>query len=151
MSTRRTFLLAASGIALSSAAPRLWAQPRFDKNPFTLGVASGYPQADGIVLWTRLAPDELNGGGMPNAAIVVTWEIADSESFGNVLRKGVERATPELAHSVHAQITGLQPARVYWYRFHAGGATSVVGRFRTAPAVDAANARLRFALASCQQ
>ena len=148
---RRTFLLAATGLALSSAAPRLRAQPRFDKNPFTLGVASGYPQPNGIVLWTRLAPDALNGGGMPDAVVEVTWEIADSESFRNVLCKGVERAMPELAHSVHAEISGLQPARVYWYRFHAGAATSAVGRFRTAPAVNAAQDTLRFALASCQQ
>ncbi len=151
MPTRRTFLLAASGLALSSAAPRLLAQPRFDRNPFTLGVASGYPQPDGIVLWTRLAPDALNGGGMPDATMEVTWEIADSELFTNVLRKGVERATPELAHSAHAEISGLQPARTYWYRFHVGAATSTAGRFRTAPAADAPHDRLRFALASCQQ
>ncbi len=151
MPARRTFLLAASGLALSSAVPRLLAQPHFQQNPFTLGIASGYPQPDGIVLWTRLAPDALNGGSMPEAAVEVTWEIADNESFRNVLRKGVERATPELAHSVHAEISGLQPARVYWYRFHAGGATSTVGRFRTAPAANAPGDRLRFALASCQQ
>jgi alkaline phosphatase D len=150
MPTRRTFLLAASALTLSSATPRLLAQPRFEKNPFTLGVASGYPQPDGIVLWTRLAPDPLNGGGMPDAAVEVAWEIADSESFGNVLRKGVERAEPELAHSVHADIRGLEPARWYWYRLHASGTTSPVGRFRTAPAAEAANNRLRFALASCQ-
>ena len=148
---RRNFLLAACGLALTSGVPHLLAQPRFHNNPFTLGVASGYPQADGIVLWTRLAPDALNGGGMPDAAVDVSWEIADSDSFRNVLRKGVERATPELAHSVHAEISGLQPARVYWYRFHAGGATSAVGRFRTAPAANAAHDKLRFALASCQQ
>ncbi len=151
MSTRRTFLLAASGLALSLQPLRLLAQLRFEKNPFSLGIASGYPQPDGIVLWTRLAPDPLNGGGMPNAAVDVTWEIADNESFSNVLHKGVARATPELAHSVHAEINGLQAARMYWYRFHAGAATSAAGRFRTAPAADAANERLRFALASCQQ
>jgi len=149
MSTRRSFLLAASSIALAHPL-RLLAQPRFQKNPFTLGVASGYPQPNGIVLWTRLAPDPLNGGGMPSAAVEVTWEIADDESFSNVLRKGVERATAELAHSVHAEISGLEPARWYHYRFHAGGVTSPTGRFRTAPAADAANNRLRFALASCQ-
>ena len=151
MPTRRTFLLAASGIALSPAAPRLWAQPRFQWNPFTLGIASGYPQPGGIVLWTRLAPDALNGSGMPDAAVEVAWEIADDEAFRTVLRKGVERATPDLAHSVHAEISGLQPARWYHYRFHAGGATSTVGRFRTAPALGAVSERLRFALASCQQ
>ena len=39
--------------------------------PFTLGVASGDPVPDGVVLWTRLAPDPLvPGGGMPGHA---TW------------------------------------------------------------------------------
>jgi alkaline phosphatase D len=150
MPSRRVFLLAASGAMLCTLPPRLLAQPRFNKNPFTLGVASGYPQPDGIVLWTRLATDPLNGGGMPNASLEVAWEIADNESFGNVLRKGVELAMPELAHSVHAEIKGLEPARWYWYRFHAGAATSAAGRFRTAPAVDAVNDILRFALTSCQ-
>ena len=151
MLNRRTFLLAASGVILPAITPRLLAQPRFQENPFTLGIASGYPRPDGIVLWTRLAPDPLNGGGMADAAVEVAWEIADDESFRNVLRKGVERATPELAHSVHAEISGLEPARWYWYRFHAGEATSPVGRLRTAPGAGAANDRLRFALASCQQ
>ena len=151
MSNRRAFLLAASGVALSAQPLRLLAQMRFDKNPFSLGVASGYPQPDGIVLWTRLAPHPLNGGGMPAADVDVAWEIAADESFRSVLHKGTERATPALAHTVHAEIKGLEPARVYWYRFHAGAATSSVGRFRTAPGADIANERLRFALASCQQ
>ena len=45
-------------------------------DPFTLGVASGDPAADGFVLWTRLAPDPLNGGGMPPDPVAVTWEVA---------------------------------------------------------------------------
>ena len=149
--SRREFLARAATLSAALFTPRLLAQPRFTQNPFSLGVASGYPQPDGIVLWTRLAPDPLNGGGMPDAAVEVAWEIADSESFGKVLRKGVERATPELAHSVHAEISGLEPARAYWYRFHCGGAASAVGHFRTAPALNATHNRLRFALASCQQ
>lgn len=37
-------------------------------NPFSLGVASGDPLPDGVVLWTRLAPDPVSedgAGGMP--------------------------------------------------------------------------------------
>lgn len=148
--TRRALLLAASAAALSQPL-RLIAQPRFAHNPFTLGVASGYPQPDGITLWTRLAPDPLNGGGMPDVALEVAWEIAADVAFRQVLHQGVARATPELAHAVHAEIKGLEPARWYHYRFHAGGAVSPVGRFRTAPGAGAAHQRLRFALASCQQ
>ena len=31
----------------------------------------GRPAADGVVLWTRLAPEPLNGGGMPMANVEV--------------------------------------------------------------------------------
>lgn len=150
--SRRDFLLRSAALAAAGtlATPKLWAQPRFTQNPFSLGVASGYPQPDGIVLWTRLAPEPLHGGGMPNAAVEVKWEIAADEAFRKIVRSGAAAAVPEDAHSVHAEIKGLEPTRQYFYRFHAADATSAVGRFRTAPAQDAANNRLRFALASCQ-
>jgi alkaline phosphatase D len=40
-------------------------------NLFTLGIASGDPAPDGVVLWTRLAPDPLHGGGMPARSVPV--------------------------------------------------------------------------------
>jgi alkaline phosphatase D len=54
------------------------------------------------------------------------------------------------AHSVHAEVGGLQPSRWYWYRFTAGGERSVVGRTRTAPAAGR-DETLSFAIASCQR
>jgi alkaline phosphatase D len=149
---RRDFLRCAAGLAAAGlAAPRLLAQPRFASYPYTLGVASGCPSADGVVLWTRLAPEPLAGGGMPQAAINVGWEIATDEAFRNIVRKGQEAAVPRWAHSVHAEVTGLDPARWYYYRFHAGPAVSPVGRTRTAPPAGSDVERLRFAFASCQQ
>ena len=51
---------------LNPLAPaRLFSQPAFQKDPFSLGVASGDPWADSVALWTRLAPEPLDGGGMP--------------------------------------------------------------------------------------
>src|SRR5450759_1100928 len=78
---RRTVLRIAAGLAASAvlapvASYRTWAQPRFSAYPFTLGVASGSPRADGIVLWTRLAPEPLADGGMPPEGIELRWEIA---------------------------------------------------------------------------
>jgi alkaline phosphatase D len=58
-------------------------------------------------------------------------------------------ASPELGHSVHVDLTGLEPDRWYFYRFRAGDAVSPVGRTRTAPAAGSDRA-LRFAAASCQ-
>ena len=150
--SRRNFLRCAAGLAAAGlAAPRLLAQPRFASSPYTLGVASGYPTPDGVVLWTRLAPEPLTGGGMPPAMVEVGWELAADENFRRILRRGTEIAAPDWAHSVRAEVSGLEPAHRYFYRFHAGGAVSPVGRTRTAPAAGAAADRLRFAFASCQQ
>ena len=124
--------------------------PSFDGNPFTLGVASGDPEPDGVVIWTRLAPQPLDGGGMPNEPVAVTWEVATDESFGDVVRKGAATAMPQLGHSVHVEVDGLQPHHWYFYRFHVGGETSPTGRTRTAPAFDAIPDHLRFAFTSCQ-
>ena len=148
MIARREFLLAG---ALALATPRLWARPVFSAYPFSLGVASGAPLPDGVVLWTRLAPEPLEGGGLPPADIEVRWEVARDEGFRDIVRHG--RALPEAqtAHSLHVEVDGLAPARWYWYRFMAGEAVSPVGRTRTAPAAGAAVDRLRLAFASCQQ
>lgn len=151
--SRRSFLLYAASLGGSALLPirPLLARPRFTEDPFTLGVASGYPQPNGVVLWTRLAPRPLEGGGMPQQAVEVAWEVAADEAFRNIVRRGSAIAIPDLAHSIHAEVNGLEPARWYWYRFIAGNATSPVGRTRTAPAAASAVERMRFAFASCQQ
>ena len=124
--------------------------PRFPANPFALGVASGDPVPAGVVLWTRLAPDPLHGGGMDGrGTIEVGWEVAADAGMAEVVQCGIAVATPELAHAVHVDVQGLEPGREYFYRFTAGGEESVVGRTRTAPAADATVDRLRFAVASC--
>jgi len=126
-------------------------RPEFAADPFGLGVASGDPEPDGVVLWTRLAPQPLEpGGGMPAQPVRVGWELASDESFATVVRRGEATAVPQLGHSVHVEVDGLEPHRWYFFRFHAGSATSPVGRTRTAPARDALPDSLRFAFTSCQ-
>jgi alkaline phosphatase D len=141
--------LGVAAIVQPLASTRLVAQPAFSKYPFTLGVASGDPWPDSVVLWTRLAPEPLDGGGMPAARIEVGWEIARDSAFRTIDRKGVTVARPELGHSVHVEVDGLQPDREYWYRFRAGSEISHVGRTKTAPAAGAAVDRLRFGVCGC--
>jgi len=139
--------LYASGFSQSKA----WAKPFFKQEPFSLGVASGDPMPDGVVLWTRLAPEPLQAdGGMPGRKVPVRYEVATDEGFRKVVRKGNTFATPELAHSVHVEVEGLDPAREYFYRFKTGPEDSPVGRTLTAPAPDADLASLQFAFVSCQ-
>jgi len=125
---------------------------RFRTDPFTLGVASGYPTAETIVLWTRLAPAPLEPrGGMSAEVVPVQWELAADDAFRQVVRSGTAFAEPQWAHSVHVEVTGLEPLRPYWYRFVSGGVRSPTGRVRTAPRRDDPVSRLRLAVASCQQ
>jgi alkaline phosphatase D len=138
-----------TGIPLPGG-PSPGGSPRLGASPFTLGVASGDPTQDGVVLWTRLAPQPLHGGGMPRAPVAVEWQIAADERLRTIVRRGRVAALPELGHAVHVEVGGLEPDRWYWYRFVAGSEESPIGRTRTAPAPGAALARLRFAVASCQ-
>jgi alkaline phosphatase D len=119
--------------------------------PFTLGVASGDPSPDGAVLWTRLAPAPLSGGGMPRRRIPVDVEVAADERFGQVVQRGQVVARPEAGHSVHVELTGLEPGREYFFRFRAAGELSPVGRTRTAPAAGAPLDAMAFAFVSCSQ
>ncbi len=138
--------------ALRGVRAQALARPRFEAYPFSLGVASGYPGPNGAVLWTRLAPQpQAPAGGMGAEPVAVQWEVASDEGFAKIAATGTEYASADWAHSVHAEVAGLAPARQYWYRFRAGEATSPVGRLRTAPGASARPARLRLALASCQQ
>lgn len=145
---RRRLVIA--GTALLAAPAIVRAQPRPSGNPFTLGVASGCPRPDRVVLWTRLmsAP---SGGAVGEAPVDVAWEIAEDDRFAHIAARGTYRATAAEAHSVHIEAGGLRPARPYWYRFHSGGQASPVGRTRTAPADTAKPERLRLGVASCAQ
>lgn len=125
--------------------------PNLPSDPFTLGVASGDPAADSIVLWTRLAGDVLAQAGLERDVLDLRWELAADPDFRRVLRTGGIAASPALGHSSHAEVRGLEPDRVYYYRWHAGNATSPVGRTKTAPAAFADNREFNFAFASCQQ
>lgn len=152
---RRDFLRylvgAAGAVAMGTLPARRGdAAVRLSADPFTLGVASGDPSPDGVVLWTRLAPDPVNGGGMPDRRLAVGWEIAHDESFARVVKRGDVLAVPELGHAVHVEVDGLDPDRAYFYRFTTPDGESPVGRTRTTPAPGADVAALSFAFASCQ-
>ncbi|MEJ7825924.1 MAG: alkaline phosphatase D family protein [Solirubrobacteraceae bacterium] len=162
-SNRRLFLQGALASAASLALP---ATARADDDghdddddvrgtppfayPFTLGVAAGDPLPEAVVIWTRLAPAPLTGGGMPERKVTVRSEVARDERFRHVVRRGTAPALPELAHSVHVDVGGLKPGHEYFYRFRVGRHESRIGRMRTAPPRRAMPAALNFAFVSCQ-
>ena len=150
--SRRAFLRggAFAGLALATGLEPSRAAAACCDPPFTLGVASGDPTHNSVILWTRLANDPLDGGGMGSRGIEVKWEVATDEQMSHVVRRGSVVALPDLAHSVRVRVLGLQPDRWYWYRFKAEGELSPVGRTRTFPAPGANASPLRFAFVSCQ-
>ena len=146
---RRAFLQYASGAAAAGTLPRwAWSNSPVQHDPFALGVASGDPTPEGVVLWTRLQPTPDHPF---TAQLTVHWELADDPAFRHIVQRGQATALPALGHSVHVEVTGLAPARWYHYRFMLGDAASTTGRTRTAPAADALDAHLRIAFASCQR
>ena len=98
--TRRELVgagLGLAGLGLLRARVVRTAEPIFTADPFSLGVASGYPEPNAIVLWTRLAPKPFApGGGMPEGPVEVRWEIAADDGFRNVVRTGQTYATAGL-------------------------------------------------------
>jgi alkaline phosphatase D len=120
-------------------------------DPFNLGVASGDPRPDGMVLWTRLATAPLDiGGGMGTRNVPVEWQVATDSAFANIVASGTETAIPAEGHSVHAEPRGLPAGAWFFYRFRADGFISPVGRTRTAPAPGSDPGSMKFAFASCQ-
>ncbi len=151
MNRRHLLKLSAALAGASVIRPTaVWSAPKFINNPFTLGVASGDPLADGFVLWTRLAPEPLDGGGMCDEAVEVQWCVAEDQAMKKIVRVGVAMAHPDSAHSVHVEVDGLRSDRWYWYRFGSGAYVSAVGRTRTAPRWGSPVAGCRIAWASCQ-
>ena len=158
--SRRHYLAGSASFLLAMGANRLFGEngsglvaPRLSSYPFTLGVASGDPAGDGFVIWTRLAPDPLNGGGMGSDPVKVQWRVAEDEAMTKIVARGETAATPHLGHSVHIEVEGLKPDRWYWYDFKAGNDVSPKGRTRTLENPDrpaAETSPLKMTFASCQ-
>ncbi|TQV64782.1 MAG: alkaline phosphatase [Halothiobacillaceae bacterium] len=98
---------------------------------FDHGVASGDPQDDGVILWTRITPAAA-------ATLKIDWEVASDASFSSVVTKGSFVTSAARDYTVKVDVQGLQPDTAYFYRFKRGETVSPVGRTRTLPvgAVD---------------
>jgi phosphodiesterase/alkaline phosphatase D-like protein len=112
-----------------------------DSNAFANGVASGDPLADRVVIWTHVS------GVEPDADATVSWCLARDHRLSDLVAQGTAVAAADRDHTVHVDVTGLEPGTTYFYGFDVPGAVSTVGRTRTLPAGHVE--RARFAMASC--
>lgn len=109
---------------------------------FQHGVASGDPLQDRVMLWTRLTLAKKED-------LQLSWAIATDPDFADVVNSGTALACAEDDHTVRVDATGLRPGRRYFYRFHALGEISPIGRTKTLPPNEGSH--LRFAQVSCAQ
>lgn len=138
--TRRNALRSATAALLLPLGDRVGAQTERDRSTvFAHGVASGDPDAQSFVIWTRVSG--LRGEG------AVDWEVASDPAFSAVVSRGRTVASPRRDYTVKVLVAGLQPGRRYYYRFHHGGDASVTGRARTLPVGELSS--LTLAVASC--
>ena len=121
--------------------------------PFVHGVASGDPLPNAVVIWTRITPDEhaMPGSGR-GANTRVRWRVARDAQLRDIVAEGETESRVERDHTIHVDVSGLEPDTVYYYAFTVAngpheGAASPLGRTKTAPVghVD----RQRWAVASC--
>lgn len=122
------------------------------EDPFLYGVASGDPLPEAVVIWTRVEVGDSDFDSTRDS-VSVAWEVAEDDSFTNIVVSGRFETIAEHGHSVHVDVLELNPATNYHYRFLAGGWTSPVGGTRTAPAAEASPEEVgsvRLAVASCQ-
>ncbi len=115
-------------------------------DPFSLGVASGDPLSDSVILWTRLLPTE----PLPDTDIEVDWEVATDPGMSDIVATGSAMAVAALGHSVHVDATGLEPDTEYHYRFRVDQFETTPARTRTFAAPGTTPERFRFAFSSCQ-
>lgn len=112
-------------------------------DPFGLGVASGDPDANSVVLWTWVDRE-------PTSGLVV--ELAVDEGFEQIIQRSSTVADRDAGMTVRVLATGLEPDRAYWYRFAMDGHVTRPARTRTAPAAGVVSeVPLRVGHLSCQR
>jgi alkaline phosphatase D len=110
---------------------------------FPQGVASGDPDHESVIVWTRRP-------FVGDAPQTLALEIAEDADFRRVVSRAAARVAAGSDWTARVLVAGLRPSRFYWYRFtDAAGNGSRVGRTRTAPAPNDPRP-VNFAYVSCQ-
>jgi alkaline phosphatase D len=145
--SRRDFIqtAAAMGAALAWSGPahssRInWSERR---SLYPEGVASGDPDPNSVILWTRRPFSE-------GTRHILTVEVASDSSFRRVVAQAQAPVSASSDWTARVLVGRLKPATTYWYRFtDSAGNGSRVGRTRTAPRPNDRRP-VNFAFVSCQ-
>lgn len=109
-------------------------------NPcFMEGVASGDPTRDGVVLWTRYTAEDNEA----ELFFEVKYEMAYDADFRQIVKEGSVQTDKDHDFTVHADVSGLEAGKTYFYRFSTSEGYSETGRTRTLP-LESENVKLAF-------
>ena len=146
---RRRFLKLAAAMGAALAVGCTPARPsssgwRERRDLYPQGVASGDPDENSVLLWTRCPYAD----GRKDARLQV--EVAEDPAFTRVIAKTTARILARSDWTCRVLVADLRPASEYWYRFtDEDGNGSRIGRTLTAPRRDDPRPA-RFAFVSCQ-
>jgi alkaline phosphatase D len=112
---------------------------------FLHGVASGDPQPDSVMFWTRVQAKDAKSAD----PIALRLELSKSDKFDKLVLHRAIKAGPDSDFTVRVLVDGLEPDTIYFYRFVAGADESRTGRTWTAPKTDS-DVPIQFAWVCCQ-
>ena len=113
-----------------------------DREVFAHGVASGDPDPEGVLLWTRVTTRS-------DRPVTVRWRMSAAPDLAPTIAEGRAEASVEHDFTVKVDVRGLRAATTYYYGFDVDGASSPVGRTRTAPLGETASLRLGVVSCAC--
>ncbi len=113
-----TAMILPAGCATQSPAARVFAN-----DVFAHGVASGDPDTDSVVLWTRVSG--------ATGATEVSWRVALDPDMDRVVASGSVSTDGGRDYTVKVVPENLAPGRRHYYQFEALGSASPVGRTLT--------------------
>ncbi len=134
------FLTVAPGSVMATVIPA-----QLSPLDFPHGVASGDPQPDAVMLWTRAVPR--SGSNDP---VRLLLQLSTDSNFSTLLLQEELHTSAERDYTLRTYIDGLTPDTQYYYRFMgADKFVSRTGRTRSAPAPGQAR-KVNLAFVSCQ-
>jgi alkaline phosphatase D len=151
--SRRSFIGMAAALGATAAWGRVipsrskiaWRERR---EFFPEGVASGDPDSNSVLIWTRRPP--VLADAEHHAIDKLTAEISEDEAFTKIIASAEAPISAASDYTCRVLVGKLKPSHVYWYRFtDADGNGSRIGRTITAPAENDPRP-IHFAFVSCQ-
>ncbi len=124
----------------------------YSMEAFNLGVRSGDPSSDGVILWTQLNPDVFRSKVQDRVELKLT--VARDESLEDIVEQQTTWVTRLRKYTTKVDLAGkLEPDTRYYYQFSYsdsdGDYVSRIGKTRTLP--DASSTRpITMAVLSCQ-